>query len=496
VKAANLGGQSGYSNEANATTLSNGADMPLGDLRLWLNADTGVSRQNTNNSVNYWADQSGKYNYASQATLAYQPLYVEGAINGRPTVKFDGTNDSFTLPNLLTGTTEAEALIVLKAAVDTPTASRGLLIMGGYGNGTIYPTSSGGVIQDDFGSTVMNTVGNPAQPLDQFHLYDVSGKAGDWAARINGAQQYSTTNNTYGYSSSPILGSGAGNFAGEVAEVLVFDRTLTGAQRFAAGAYLHGKYGLSSSVPTAPTNPVATAITATAISLKWSRTSIDEAAFAVERKNGTNGTFQVLGMSDSGVTNYLDSTLESSTNIYIYRVKAISFAGESTYCLEVRPPTVFLTGSPADSVIIVGTNLTITANAADTDGSVTKVEFYHADLLSTDTNSPFAVTVTNLSAGYKSYRARATDDKGNSRISAPLLIEVAGDVDGDGINDVAEVLMRTDPTRSDTDGDGVADGQDAFPLDPTRSTVPSSDPGDHTAPTILLDEPLDAILLP
>ena len=35
-----------------------------------------------------------------------------------------------------------------------------------------------------------------------------------------------------------------------------------------------------------------------------------------------------------------------------------------------------------------------------------------------------------------------------------------GDFDGDGVSDRDEFLMGTDPTKADTDGDGVADGRD------------------------------------
>jgi hypothetical protein len=44
----------------------------------------------------------------------------------------------------------------------------------------------------------------------------------------------------------------------------------------------------------------------------------------------------------------------------------------------------------------------------------------------------------------------------------------AGDEDGDGLEDAMEVFeLGTDPCDSDTDGDGVPDGEDADPLDPT-----------------------------
>jgi len=70
------------------------------------------------------------------------------------------------------------------------------------------------------------------------------------------------------------------------------------------------------------------------------------------------------------------------------------------------------------------------------------------------------------------------------------------DMDGDGLTNAQELQLGTDPLNPDTDGDGVSDGQDAFPLDPTRWQLPPSDPNDHTLPTITLDEPADAILIP
>ena len=41
-------------------------------------------------------------------------------------------------------------------------------------------------------------------------------------------------------------------------------------------------------------------------------------------------------------------------------------------------------------------------------------------------------------------------------------------------------------------GDGVPDGQDAFPLDPTRWQPLASNPNDHVPPVITLIEPVGA----
>ncbi|MBI2551668.1 PKD domain-containing protein [Candidatus Uhrbacteria bacterium] len=44
------------------------------------------------------------------------------------------------------------------------------------------------------------------------------------------------------------------------------------------------------------------------------------------------------------------------------------------------------------------------------------------------------------------------------------------DDDNDGLSDAKEAELGTDPRRADTDGDGVLDADDAFPLDPSKST--------------------------
>ena len=72
----------------------------------------------------------------------------------------------------------------------------------------------------------------------------------------------------------------------------------------------------------------------------------------------------------------------------------------------------------------------------------------------------------------------------------------ADDLDGDGIRDSVEIANGTNPYLVDTDHDGVRDGQDAFPLDPTRGISPPNDPSDHTAPVISLSKPSGAILTP
>lgn len=56
------------------------------------------------------------------------------------------------------------------------------------------------------------------------------------------------------------------------------------------------------------------------------------------------------------------------------------------------------------------------------------------------------------------------------------------DDDNDGVPDANEANLGTSPTNPDSDGDGVNDGQDAFPADPNRTQTPPPAPTPSPAP--------------
>ena len=67
--------------------------------------------------------------------------------------------------------------------------------------------------------------------------------------------------------------------------------------------------------------------------------------------------------------------------------------------------------------------------------------------------------------------------------------------DLDGLTLAQEAALGTSPVLSDTDGDGVNDNLDAFPLDPTRSAPSSGTPGDSSPPIVTLRTPVSATKL-
>ncbi|NRQ37449.1 cellulose 1,4-beta-cellobiosidase [Nonomuraea sp. NN258] len=93
-----------------------------------------------------------------------------------------------------------------------------------------------------------------------------------------------------------------------------------------------------------------------------------------------------------------------------------------------KAPTVGLTAPTAGQTFTAPATVPITADAADSDGTVAKVDFYQGStLLGTDTAAPYAYSWQNVAAGSYSITAKATDNAGASTTSAPVGITVIAD---------------------------------------------------------------------
>ena len=90
-----------------------------------------------------------------------------------------------------------------------------------------------------------------------------------------------------------------------------------------------------------------------------------------------------------------------------------------------QPPTAVLTAPANGATFNAGATITVSANAADTDGTVTQVQFFRgATALGTDTTSPYSVTWTNAAAGNYAIKAVATDSAGATGASTTANITV------------------------------------------------------------------------
>jgi len=89
------------------------------------------------------------------------------------------------------------------------------------------------------------------------------------------------------------------------------------------------------------------------------------------------------------------------------------------------PPAVSLTQPAAGAAFFAPATVSLAANASDTDGTVTKVEFFNgATKLGEDTSAPYAYTWTGVAQGTYPVTARATDNGGKTATSAPVSVTV------------------------------------------------------------------------
>lgn len=120
---------------------------------------------------------------------------------------------------------------------------------------------------------------------------------------------------------------------------------------------------------------------------------------------------------------------EFSTKAYDDK-NAVSVASAVTLTVNAGQP-----GNEAPTVDValsatsveLGATVTVTANAADADGTVAKVEFFAAgSLVGTATTAPYAVDFTPAQAGNVSIYAKATDDAGATTDSSLVSLTVNG----------------------------------------------------------------------
>ncbi|EZH74267.1 hypothetical protein ATO12_15490 [Aquimarina atlantica] len=89
------------------------------------------------------------------------------------------------------------------------------------------------------------------------------------------------------------------------------------------------------------------------------------------------------------------------------------------------PPTVSIASPANNTTFVEGTSVDITANASDSDGTITKVEFFNgATKLGEDTSSPYTYTISNASVGSYTLTAKATDNEGATSTSSAISISV------------------------------------------------------------------------
>lgn len=112
------------------------------------------------------------------------------------------------------------------------------------------------------------------------------------------------------------------------------------------------------------------------------------------------------------------------------------------------PPSVSITAPADGATVTAGAPVTVSADASDSDGTVTGVQFLvGATVLGTDTEAPFSVQWTPSGTGARTLLARATDDDGATTTSASVGVTVQSAGGGDVLAPVTTLTGPAQGTR-------------------------------------------------
>ena len=251
--------------------------VDVSGLVLWLDADAGNLTKDGANRVSAWNDITDPTNNTvaqnvSQGTSTAQPLWVANAINGQPAVQFDGgdflTN---TVDNLLTSG-QGRTVFVIGDGTDgstgggmfafrrsTPVNALGetyyyrpgqdsqiVYSDGVSGNNNTWGPDRRSTVNEPFIAAFMTTAGEKPQ-------VDLNGPS--QVIKTGGASgSVSAETGTTGFSLGGRADITPDRWKGTIAEVLVYDHELTGAELNSVGYYLAQKYSLAQAAYVEPSS--------------------------------------------------------------------------------------------------------------------------------------------------------------------------------------------------------------------------------------------------
>lgn len=199
------------------------------------------------------------------------------------------------------------------------------------------------------------------------------------------------------------------------------------------------------------------------ITLRADAYGLDDGCLYVNQVNFYNGTTLLAQVSrgSDGLFSHTWSGVPAGS----YTIQAITGNGKASASANItvsqnKAPSVTM-GTPTGAPFIAAATIGLSASASDTDGSISKVEFYRGTtLIGTDTVAPFTASYTAASAGTYSFTAKATDNAGAATTSAPTSVTVAANSlptvsitsPANGASFTAPATVPITATASDTDG--------------------------------------------
>ena len=218
-------------------------------LQLWLEADDidtlftdvagTISVTSDADVVKNWNDKSGKANHVTEATTP--PLYKTGIQNGKPVIRFDGTDDTISSAAISFDTSRLSIFFVLRAATGQAEATGIISSPAAVASWQISMDTSGTPVEsrDD-----ERSMGAP-EPLGALHalIYNGTNSAG----YKNGSLiEDAATSEGFDVDEIHLATNRGFNafLAGDFAELLIYDSALSDSDRVLVETYLNDKWAL------------------------------------------------------------------------------------------------------------------------------------------------------------------------------------------------------------------------------------------------------------
>lgn len=231
----------GANNGSFQLNISGGTSIPSSGLHLWLRADAGIVPA-SGSQIFQWQDQSGNGRNATMATVSRQPSLVGSAINGRPVVRFFGAQSMYL--DIFTQPTTFSVFVAGKNSLASESFS---MILGPGGNSPNdqlrWENGSQALFVTQNAQTIItSSIGNTRVYHALSARYDGS--------TMNFYRDGNATSSTSFSTSAPWTIASIGSYyssnfmVGDLAEVILYDRALSEAERASVNSYLRSKYNL------------------------------------------------------------------------------------------------------------------------------------------------------------------------------------------------------------------------------------------------------------
>lgn len=208
-------------------------------LKVWLKADSLGLADGT--SVSSWSDSSGSGNNVAQATSGNQPVYKTGIVNGNPIVRFDGVNDLLATSGSIAVSQPFTLFAVFKVPASAPAGNQAVVCGSNPYPGFFLNPTNGPLM---YGGT--SNVGSGTYD-GAFHYFTGIFNAASSVFYRNGVSAGTGNPGTGGFGTFGVgsLADGSGQrYAGDVAETLLYNSSLSATDRGNVESYLATKYGL------------------------------------------------------------------------------------------------------------------------------------------------------------------------------------------------------------------------------------------------------------